>query len=235
MTAAWVILRSQLRRRWRAWLAVALLVGAFAGAVETAAAGARRTDAAYPSLLTWSSAPEVMFFSDPGPPATFAQVEPAWVGRLPQVKDSALLAFYTVLDQANVELIGPVTTRIPDKFWHRKILAGRLPDPARAAEANISFTLAQARHCEVAGMHPGRGGPSDRRTSRDRLRQARLAGLLTPAGYPAGDGHPGALVHRTGPRGPGTGGFHRRVAGSIGGQLAAGRAAPQRVTVPGAG
>ena len=166
MTAVWVILRSQLRRRWRAWLAVALLVGAFAGAVETAAAGARRTDAAYPRLLTWSSAPDVMLFSDPGQPATtFAQVDPAWVGRLPQVKDSALLAFYTVLNMADVELIGPVTTRIPDKFWHRKILVGRLPDPARAAEADISFTLAQARH-----LHVG-----------DTLRMAVVAGHGAPA------------------------------------------------------
>ena len=149
MTAAWVILNSQLRQRWRAWLAVALLVGAFAGAVETAAAGARRTDAAYPSLLAWSRAPDVMFFSDPGRSATFAQIDPARIGRLPQVKESALLAFYTVLDPADAELISPVSTRIPDTFWHRKILAGRLPDPARAAEADISFTLAQIRHLHV--------------------------------------------------------------------------------------
>jgi len=34
--------RAELRRRWRAWLALALIVGAFAGVVEAAAAGARR-------------------------------------------------------------------------------------------------------------------------------------------------------------------------------------------------
>jgi hypothetical protein len=33
--------RAELRRRWRAWLALALIVGAFAGVVEAAAAGAR--------------------------------------------------------------------------------------------------------------------------------------------------------------------------------------------------
>ena len=42
-----MFLRTELRRRWRSWLALALIVGAFAGAVEAAAAGARPTDAAW--------------------------------------------------------------------------------------------------------------------------------------------------------------------------------------------
>ena len=37
-------------------------------------------------------------------------------------------------------------------FWRRKILAGRLPDPRRADEADISFTLAQARHLRVGDV-----------------------------------------------------------------------------------
>ena len=60
------VFRAELRRRWRAWLALALIVGAFAGVVEAAAAGARRTDAAYPSLLAWSDAPDVLLFSFAG-------------------------------------------------------------------------------------------------------------------------------------------------------------------------
>jgi hypothetical protein len=60
MAAGWLCFRAELRRRWRAWLALALIVGAFAGVVEAAAAGARRTDAAYPGLLAWSDAPDVL-------------------------------------------------------------------------------------------------------------------------------------------------------------------------------
>ena len=60
MNAGWMFLRTELRKRWRSWLALALIVGAFAGAVEAAAAGARRTDAAYPALLTWSRAPDLL-------------------------------------------------------------------------------------------------------------------------------------------------------------------------------
>ena len=71
MTATGMFLRASLRRRWRAWLSLALLVGLFAGAVTAAAAGARRTDAAYPELLRYSKAPDVLLFSfeasGPGP------------------------------------------------------------------------------------------------------------------------------------------------------------------------
>lgn len=31
-------------------------------------------------------------------------------------------------------------------FWHRRILSGRLADPARPDEVDISFTLAQSTH-----------------------------------------------------------------------------------------
>src|SRR5206468_6898412 len=65
MNAGWMFLRTELRRRWRSWLALALIVGAFAGAVEAAAAGARRTDAAYPALLAWSNAPDLLAASGP--------------------------------------------------------------------------------------------------------------------------------------------------------------------------
>ena len=57
MNAGWMFLRAELRRRWRAWLALALIVGAFAGVVEAAAAGARRTDAAYPPFSSGVTRP----------------------------------------------------------------------------------------------------------------------------------------------------------------------------------
>jgi hypothetical protein len=52
MNAGWMFLRAELRKRWRSWLALALIVGAFARAVEAAAEGARRTDAAHPAPAT---------------------------------------------------------------------------------------------------------------------------------------------------------------------------------------
>ena len=57
MTAVWLFLLAESRRRWRAWLSLALIVGVFAGGVMTAAAGAVRTGSAYARLLDWSRAP----------------------------------------------------------------------------------------------------------------------------------------------------------------------------------
>ena len=47
---------------------------------------------------------------------------------------------------AAAEVFAPETDAVPSRFWHRRILSGRLPDPARPGEVNISFTLAQAAH-----------------------------------------------------------------------------------------
>jgi hypothetical protein len=58
MTPVWLVVRAGLRARWRSWLVLALLTGLVGGLVTAVAAGARRTDAAYPSLLAWSVAPD---------------------------------------------------------------------------------------------------------------------------------------------------------------------------------
>jgi hypothetical protein len=141
-------LRAELRRRWRSWLALALIVGAFAGAVEAAAAGARRTDAAYPSLLAWSKAPDLLAASDPGQPV-FGSIPQSALAGLPQVTGDAFLAEYSVARPSDVALLAPESRKVPAAFWRRKMLAGRLPDPRRADEANVSFTLAQAHHLQV--------------------------------------------------------------------------------------
>src|SRR5205085_10712734 len=46
MTAIWIRAMNELRARWRAWLAIALMLGIAGGVVMAAAAGARRTDSA---------------------------------------------------------------------------------------------------------------------------------------------------------------------------------------------
>jgi hypothetical protein len=48
-------------------------------------------------------------------------------------------------------------------FWHRRLLAGRLPDQGRPGEVDVSFTVAQLHHVGVGGWLPvtllGAGGP----------------------------------------------------------------------------
>ena len=130
---------------------LALIAGMFSGVVQAATAGARRTDSAYPSLVAWSDAPDVILFSFPGQSRTFAHFSLAAAGRLPQVTQSVALAGYTLADPAAAFILAPETSVVPGQFWHRKILAGRLPNPARGNEVDISFTLAQAEGLAVGG------------------------------------------------------------------------------------
>jgi hypothetical protein len=50
----------RLRARWRAWLALVLLTGVAGGAVLAAAAGARRTESAFPRFLRDTAAADVV-------------------------------------------------------------------------------------------------------------------------------------------------------------------------------
>ena len=143
MAAPLMFLLIQLRGRWRGWLALSLLVGLFAGAVDTAAAGAQRTGSAYPRLLAWSNAPDAMVLSPPVASRTFAMAQPQQIARLPQVTGMAIAMTYSVANPAAIGLVAPEDNRIPGQMWFRKLLGGRLPDPARADEADVSFTVAQ--------------------------------------------------------------------------------------------
>ena len=141
MAGVGLFLLAELRRRWRSWLSVALLVGAFAGVVTAAAAGARRTDSAYPRFLAWSKAPDLLI-------ARYAPYLPPIrrqaLARLPGVQ-VAYVRSVGLLAPHGINLLAPEDNLIPGRFWKQKIVAGRLADPGRADEVVVSFLLAQAR------------------------------------------------------------------------------------------
>jgi hypothetical protein len=60
MGAVWLRLRAELRQQWRGRLALAVLIGLIGGIALTAAAGARRTDTAYPRFLRASHAADLL-------------------------------------------------------------------------------------------------------------------------------------------------------------------------------
>src|SRR5215469_1740293 len=113
-----MLVRVGLRARWRSWLVVA--------------AGARRTDAAYPSLIAWSAAPDALVA--------------AGQEQLPQVSEAAQLTAYSVLTPAVLDVYASADGRVPGAFWHRKLLAGRRADPRKTDEAEAEFTAAQSQH-----------------------------------------------------------------------------------------
>jgi hypothetical protein len=149
MGAVWLVVRAGLRSHWRPWLTLAVMVALVGGLVMAVAAGARRSDAAYPALVAWSAPPDDLL--NLAPSATFARMPAARVRSLPQVAAAGEFDGFGVLFPASVNLVAPVDGTIPGALWHRKLLAGALPDPGRADEADISFTVAQTGHLTVGG------------------------------------------------------------------------------------
>jgi ABC-type antimicrobial peptide transport system permease subunit len=151
VTAVWLFLRAEARRRWRAWLSLALIVGVFTGGVVTAAAGALRTDSAYARFLDWSRAPDALVAAQPYIPM-FARLSPTAVMRVPQAENAAVIKIF--FPERSIQFVTPASDAIPGQFWKRKILSGRLADPGRPNEVNVSFALAQRTHVRAGDRLP---------------------------------------------------------------------------------
>ena len=140
--------RADLRRRWPAWLAVAALIGVFAGGVIAISAGAERTNTAYPRLLAATRAPDLLVV-DRMPDPSIATFSPAQLAGLPQVSESGQLDSFVVLRPSDLNVLAPSDDVIGNRFYTRKLLAGRLPDPTRPDEVDVSFPGAEADHIRV--------------------------------------------------------------------------------------
>src|SRR5947208_9669179 len=97
MPAVWLRFRAELRRRWRAWLVLAALVGFAGGTVIAAATGARRTDTAYDRFLSSQRAVDVLVGCQPADQAA-PDVTPSRCAtelmRLPQVLDAVAVTSF---------------------------------------------------------------------------------------------------------------------------------------------
>ena len=187
MGSMWLALRPGARRDWRALLGLALLLGLMGGVALTAAAGARRTETAFPRLLRLSHASSQLVTPSsaaiPGPAASGYFTA---LGRLPQVATMA------VTDYLDMTLPGPggrasggrpvVAEASPDGAGLRvdrvKVLSGRLPNPADPHAVMIGQYLAHAAHLRPGStLHliafPQRNG------NRIRNRSVRLAFRVT--------------------------------------------------------
>jgi hypothetical protein len=139
--AVWLLLRAELRARWKAWLAISLLVGVAGGVVLTAAAGARRGASAFDRFATATRAPDVGVDASP---RYFDAIE-----RLPQVEAAAPIAF--VLASPNPDLfsaqpvIGVAATdaRLGTEVDRPDVVNGRLPAFARLREVAVNEAAAE--------------------------------------------------------------------------------------------
>ena len=148
MATIWLRLRADLRLRWRPLVGLALLLGLIGGVVLTAAAGARRTDTAYPRLLSWANAAQVDIFPEgAGLTGYFAAL-----ARLPQVATMSTQALYQMVLPARHSVPEQVETfSSPDRALgvsadRVKILQGRLFNPGAVGQAMINQQLASLEH-----------------------------------------------------------------------------------------
>jgi putative ABC transport system permease protein len=149
MGSVWLALRAGLRSRWRPLLGLALLLGLIGGVVLTAAAGARRTDTAYPRLLQWSNAASVLVI----PHGTGLT---GYYGALARRRDVASMwtsVLYNMgLPQGNgvadtlLEAVASPDGALGVSVDRVRVVQGRLFDPADPGAVMVDQQLAGREH-----------------------------------------------------------------------------------------
>jgi hypothetical protein len=169
MGAVWLRLRAELRQQWRTWLALAVLLGVIGGIALTAAAGARRTDTAYPRFLRASHAAQLAVFPALSGFGGYFRA----VARLPEVSSAASTAFLQMsLPGLGASPFSGLTAEASPagddgvSLDRVKVLAGHLFDSADPHAVMISQQLAEREHLRPGGTlhligYPQRGPSPD--------------------------------------------------------------------------
>jgi ABC-type antimicrobial peptide transport system permease subunit len=166
MGSVWFTFRAESRTRLLALLGLALLLGLIGGVVLTAAAGARRTDTAYPRLLRESDAADLLV----APTQSGFHGYFGALAQLPQVASMAPTAFLDMTLPGTSPFSGMSVEANPNgaegvTINRVRILSGRLFGTADPHEIMINQRLADQEH-----LRPG--------------------GILHLVGYPQKDGNP---------------------------------------------
>jgi ABC-type antimicrobial peptide transport system permease subunit len=169
VTVFWLVMRVEVRGRWRALVSLALLLGLVGGVVLGAAAGSRRTDTAYPRLRAWGSASQLSVV----PEGTGLTGYYAALARLPHVAvapealyDAGLPPAYRAAGrvvQAMASPDGSYGTTV-DRV---RLLAGQMFGPHEPRAAVINQQLADIEHLSPGGTLRLTFIPSDPVTSNE--------------------------------------------------------------------
>ena len=193
MRAVIYLAAHELRARWQGWAVLVLLVAVAGGAVLTAAAGALRTDTAYPRLLKASKASDVLVAPDVWGPRDYFDA----VARLPGVAAVAPMAGMNLEPLGHGLAAKATTTAAPvDGRFGRlvevpKVLAGRLPAAGRAGEIAVDQRGAAMLRLRVgsvlsmravANSPPPGAGAAGQRTADPRLLRERVVGIVVTRG-----------------------------------------------------
>jgi FtsX-like permease family len=131
--------RAELRRRWRSWLAIALLISVVGGVVLATAAAGQRTESAFPRLVATHGFDMLVYSNLPAPK----------LARLPQVTavTKALGPDNGQPTCACTHPINPTDFGVividPGGISPYKLVSGHLPNPQASDQVVASFTLQQ--------------------------------------------------------------------------------------------
>lgn len=141
---------SMVRRRWRAWIALGVLLGVTGGLVTSLAIGARRTESAYRRFVDVSSPSDVVVL-DSNDYGFTGRVDLDAVAGLPQVASVAqVTTLFLPAGRADgapisfADLLPVISTdgRLGTDVDRQRIIEGRPADPERPDEAVIGFDVA---------------------------------------------------------------------------------------------
>jgi FtsX-like permease family len=155
MFAVALLVAHKLRAGWRGWTGLAVIVAVAGGAVLAAAAGASRTDTAYPRFLAQSRASDVLV----SPAGDGTTGYDAAVGALPGVAASAAVVGINALPVTATGALdngGVVFASLDGRYGRAvdvpKLLTGRLPGPDAPGEVAIDQIGAQQLHLHVGSV-----------------------------------------------------------------------------------
>ena len=155
MFAVALLVAHKLRAGWRGWTGLAVIVAIAGGAVLAAAAGASRTNSAYPRFLAQSNASDVLI----APVNSGDLAYDMAVGTLPGAAAAAPIAGINAVpvNARGVPDNGAVTTAPLDGSYGRtmdipKMLSGRLPSQEAPHEIAVDQIGAQQLHLHVGSV-----------------------------------------------------------------------------------
>jgi ABC-type lipoprotein release transport system permease subunit len=141
VTAVALAFRAQLRVRWRSWIAIALLIGLIGGVVLGLVAAGRRTNSAFPRLLSTTASADALVYS-----ASAFGLPPVALTHLPQVSRSgaeafpqAELVFAGRVLSSDWQLAAPASASFGKTIERGKLLEGRWANPDALGQAVVSY------------------------------------------------------------------------------------------------
>ena len=147
MDALGLIFRAELRRRWRSWLALAILIAVVGGVVMAAASAGRRTATAFPTFERTHGYDFIVFNGAPAPElARYPSVTSITTAPVAYNGQPACACTHRI-DNNNFNVM-----YVPPHAQSETVnlVAGRMPDPSSPDEVLASFDLQQDN-----GVHVG--------------------------------------------------------------------------------